>query len=757
MSDLGGFGPSAVCAAGGLPSEQLPVDLSVLYNTMAVIALSVTRLFSRLSSPSTPLCGDPHALRKLVRSSSTTGHGTKTGANADSLAGAWRKMLLLDGVESDFPARSTCPALCSSSASAPQRGGLLVSHTAQVSSKKNTLMCLHMDGADGTDTFSLPTSPIHTPGRGRSCSPQPRPSLSWVTLPCPEPPHSAMDANSSPISSLHQLNYQACTLHTSATPTHTSSAGASAAVLQSANRAAQPSDLVLACGDPLCIVQSSALAVPTSPESTALAASVLVEVRSMLRAMGAYPAKGMVLPSSPTAQATNSLRTGSTSSPSSTLSTLPLYNASLSSQLGSGPAVGRGGFGSVYSGVWEGEEVAIKRVPFNAIQAQRSAPTGSAQPNTIACCAAKAAQGWRLPNGILMECAHGIVLGGGCSSVCFDGIVQLRCWAISPLAVPPYDSGTHPSNDTNTHELLLVMPLLRRSLDQALQQHLSLQHALMAAHDVASAVLGLHTRNVVHGDLKCANAMQAADGPWLLLDFGLAATLKGKMQSAAARGSSQGHAAPELLGDGRISTATDVYAVGVMLTRVLTHKSVMRGAPSWWAAAVTAAGASKFSNSEQAGEVCIQVSPIAECVSAAAGRVAEGVAVMVHLLQLLQRAQAEQPAARPSMQQLCTAIQAATDSVTTLSAVSNAPGCGPHRSDSSPCALGDERILSACSKGEVRAGQDGCSSSSPTFSTITTDPAWSSSTTESDADDDVDTEEEEDTVEAVPSSSGQSR
>lgn len=698
MSDTGGLGPNSASSAGGRLPAELPADVSVLYNTIAVIALSVTRLFSRLSSPSTPLYNDPHALRKLVRSSSSTGQDTKTGGSSDSLTGAWRKMLLLDGVELDFPPRSTCPAFSSSPAK-PLRAYILASQATHTASKKQVLLYLQTDGPGGADTYSLPTSPMHSPERGRSCSPHPRPSSSWVTLPCPEPPLSVLHSTSQS----RPTGTQACIPHTSSTSTSTSPA------LRIMSGTVQLHDLAPASADSARPVMSAVTATPTVQENTALAASVLVEVRSMLRAMKAPPAKGVIAPSSPTAHNCSSFESGGSCGAATSLSSLPLYNSCLQLQLGTGPAVGRGGFGSVYSGVWEGEEVAIKRVPFNAISAQRRI---TVQPDNLACSTAKGTHSWRLPNGILMECAHAIVLGGGCSSVCFNGIVQLRCWAISPLEAPIHDS--------NTHELLLVMPLLRRSLDQALQQHLSLQDALDAALDVASAACSLHSRNVVHGDLKCANAMQASNGTWLLLDFGLAATLKGSMRSAAARGSSQGHASPELLADGRISTATDVFAVGVMLSRVLTHKSVLRGAPVWWTAAVTMAGV---------------LTPIAGAAERLAHEADADVSVLVHLLQLLQQAQTEQPSARPTMPQLLEAIEAAADCVDALFEASTAAGCVPNGPGSSASEQ-DEQAMDVYNVAEGE-GPDGCSSS-PTFSTITTDPAWSSSTSESEEEGDGD-------------------
>ncbi|MEW5317797.1 MAG: hypothetical protein WDW38_009066 [Sanguina aurantia] len=681
LTDMGRFGPSRA----GATAEPAAADLSTVQvlNTWALVALNVTRLWSRLSSPSTPLCGD-HGFHKLVRSSSSsTGQETKTGGKSESLdiAGAWRSMLANDYMDDhiSWPPRSTCPAFISSSASAPHRRAAIpppqaaASFVQQVAVKQFVATCdlQAVEGPSSVDSFSLPTCLL--PSHDHSCSP---PSSCFTTLGRPAwPGH--------PCSFRHRRCFLLVL-----TRTHPSG---STHQQQQQRQQRPPCGPFLPRPDLVRLEQAHAPSSPADLECTALASSVLVEE-----------------PLPPLANATSC----SAPLPSTAL---PLYNAALSAQLGPGAAVGRGGFGSVYSGVWEDREVAIKRVPFTAVPAQRSALRNALQPITdvdAGCPAAQAAprRSWRLPNGILMECAHAMVLGGGCSSVSFDGAVSLRTWSICPL--PPaagVDGGSG-----HTHELLLVMPLLKRSLDQALQQHLSPADALSAAHDVVLAVASLHAHGTIHGDIKCGNCMvDPHTGAWLLLDFGLAATLKGNMRSAAARGSSQGHAAPELLAEGRISAATDVYAAGVMLHRLLTHKSVTRGAPAWWSEAVVDAAAAP---------------PAAAAWARASARLPgsaerDGCRAVTHLLQLLVQAQADSPSARPSMPQLCEAVQAAVEAaaVVWLAPEHGSTACGTDGSS----GTGGHSLDAAASA--EHAMQE---SSSPTFSTITTDPNWSSMSSE---------------------------
>jgi serine/threonine-protein kinase len=110
------------------------------------------------------------------------------------------------------------------------------------------------------------------------------------------------------------------------------------------------------------------------------------------------------------------------------------------------------------------------------------------------------------------------------------------------------------------------------------QRKLRVRARIQLFLDVLQAVALAHTNLIVHRDLKASNVLVRNDGQVKLLDFGIAKLLEDDGQSMG------GHtptiegfqaltpecAAPEQLRGGPITTATDVYALGVLLYVLLT-------------------------------------------------------------------------------------------------------------------------------------------------------------------------------------------
>jgi serine/threonine protein kinase len=99
---------------------------------------------------------------------------------------------------------------------------------------------------------------------------------------------------------------------------------------------------------------------------------------------------------------------------------------------------------------------------------------------------------------------------------------------------------------------------------------------------VCDAVAHAHTHLVLHRDLKPSNVLVDGEGRVKLLDFGVGSWLdheSGPGASAGPRRFTPEYAAPEQHHGGAITTATDVYALGVLLQDLLTGRSPSGAAP----------------------------------------------------------------------------------------------------------------------------------------------------------------------------------
>ena len=105
--------------------------------------------------------------------------------------------------------------------------------------------------------------------------------------------------------------------------------------------------------------------------------------------------------------------------------------------------------------------------------------------------------------------------------------------------------------------------------DWCAQQALSLHDRLRLFGKVCAAVEHAHRHLIVHRDLKPANVLVNADGEPKLLDFGIAKLLDGTGEGNTVGALTPSYAAPEQLRGEPVSTATDVYALGLLLYRLL--------------------------------------------------------------------------------------------------------------------------------------------------------------------------------------------
>ena len=92
--------------------------------------------------------------------------------------------------------------------------------------------------------------------------------------------------------------------------------------------------------------------------------------------------------------------------------------------------------------------------------------------------------------------------------------------------------------------------------------------------DLCEAVSAAHARLIVHGDIKPANVLIDQNDRVRLLDFGIARLLRDNSdREASVRYLSPNFAAPELKHGAPASVASDVYALGCLLERIVSDRS----------------------------------------------------------------------------------------------------------------------------------------------------------------------------------------
>ena len=101
------------------------------------------------------------------------------------------------------------------------------------------------------------------------------------------------------------------------------------------------------------------------------------------------------------------------------------------------------------------------------------------------------------------------------------------------------------------------------------EHHLDVRQRLALLLTVLRAVDAAHRSLVVHRDLKPSNIMVDAEGRVKLIDFGIAKLLEDDVDQATVGVYTPDYAAPEQVTGQPITTATDVYSLGVVMHELL--------------------------------------------------------------------------------------------------------------------------------------------------------------------------------------------
>jgi len=164
-----------------------------------------------------------------------------------------------------------------------------------------------------------------------------------------------------------------------------------------------------------------------------------------------------------------------------------------------------------------------------------------------------------------------------------EGKVAREAEAIARLAHPNlitlYDVGR------TDHGPYLVFELLRgKTLQERIDDGpMPLQEAVHIATEVARGLAHAHAEGVVHRDLKPSNVFVTAKGQVKILDFGMAHAFGRRRLS----GGTPAYMAPEQWEDAPEDERTDVFALGVMLYRMLSGEYPFPEGKGKWSAEPT--------------------------------------------------------------------------------------------------------------------------------------------------------------------------
>lgn len=157
----------------------------------------------------------------------------------------------------------------------------------------------------------------------------------------------------------------------------------------------------------------------------------------------------------------------------------------------------------------------------------------------------------------------------------FDAEVHILASLNHPGLVHLYDAGEHGGDEYVVLELIDGPTLASDLAERGQLPELSLRDL---AASVADALAFVHAAGVVHRDVTPSNILRGSDGRARLADFGIARLLDTSRVTAVAHTvGTAAYMAPEQVRGSDVTSAADVYALGLVLLEALTGRRGFTG------------------------------------------------------------------------------------------------------------------------------------------------------------------------------------
>jgi serine/threonine-protein kinase len=109
------------------------------------------------------------------------------------------------------------------------------------------------------------------------------------------------------------------------------------------------------------------------------------------------------------------------------------------------------------------------------------------------------------------------------------------------------------------------------------QGTMSAQEAASIGIDLCHAVAAVHRAGLLHGDIKASNVVRQDGGRIVLMDFGAGGQIPKEGEPSLRLAGTPAYLAPETLGGHKVSVASDIYSLGVLLYQLVTGKFPVGG------------------------------------------------------------------------------------------------------------------------------------------------------------------------------------